>query len=549
MANLTFNKAELEKNIKVTEENLEKIRMLGIPIEISGKEVNIEVLPNRPDLLSLQGFLRAVKAYFGKEPGLKRYKVNNPDKNYKVIVDPSVKLIRPYTACAIVKNLILDEDKIKTIIDLQEKLHTTLGRNRKKMAIGIYPMEKITLPITYSAKKPDAIKFAPLEEKNEMSALEILNKNQKGKEYAHLLKEFDKYPVFTDSSNKILSLVPIINSNETGKVTSATKEVFIECSGTHFQTISKTLNIIVTTLSEMGGKIYSMDIKYDHKITNTPDLSPQKIKISLDNVNNLLGIQLKEKDLEKLLPKMGYDCKNLTVSIPAWRTDIFHEVDIIEDIGIAYGYDNFIPTIPSISTIGEENREEKIKNKLSELLIGLNLNEISSYHLIKQDEEKKVNIKEGIEVENSKTEYKILRPNLIIPALRILAENKDHEYPQNIFEIGKVFSKDANNKSESGVKEEDNLIIACCPGSFTQTKQILDYITRNLGTSYSLKESYNKNLIEGRAGSIILESKEIGYIGEIHPETLIKNNIKMPISVIEISLDEIYHLLKNNKKV
>jgi len=56
-------------------------------------------------------------------------------------------------------------------------------------------------------------------------------------------------------------------------------------------------------------------------------------------------------------------------------------------------------------------------------------------------------LQDKIEVLDSKTEYKVLRPNLLIPTLRNLSENKDNDYPQKIFELGTVFSKD--NKEEN----------------------------------------------------------------------------------------------------
>jgi len=139
----------------------------------------------------------------------------------------------------------------------------------------------------------------------------------------------------------------------------------------------------------MGGKVYQMELDYGKKEI-TPNLEPEKMKVSLENVNKLLGLDIGEKDLEKLLPKMGYEYKKGIVSIPAWRMDILHEVDLIEDIAIAYGYNKLIPEIPNISTIGEESKESKFKTKLAEILIGLGLIEISTYHLIKKQETKQI---------------------------------------------------------------------------------------------------------------------------------------------------------------
>lgn len=542
MTNVTFNRKEFESLLgkKINKEIEEKISLFGTPLErLDENEIEIEIFPNRPDLISIQGYLRGFKAFLNKDIGLKKYKIQKPESNYKVKIASSVKDIRPFTACAIAKNLKFDDGKIKSLIDLQEKLHFTLGRDRKKLAIGIYPLEKITLPITYEARDPKKIKFIPLEMDREMDGFQILSSHTTGRAYAHLLEGKKEFPVFSDAKGKILSMPPIINSHETGKVSLETKEVFVECSGFDLELLQKTLNILVTTLAEMGGQIYQMNLDYVNKKIQTPDLNPQKMKISLENVNKRLGLELKEKDLEELLPKLGYDYKNKVIYCPAWRTDILHEVDIIEDVAIAYGYDKITPKIPNVSTIGEESSISILKKEISELLIGLNLTEISTYHLIKKEEADINSITDKIELENSKTEYKYLRPNLLIPGLRILSENKDNEYPQEIFEIGTVFSVDKKNRSETGIQERENLCILICPGNFTKIKQILNYLTKNFSKNYSLEEGTFQEFIDGRAANIIINGKDIGYLGEIHPETLRSWGIKMPVAVIEFDISSI----------
>lgn len=547
MANVKFQREEFEEHIKLTPEVIEKISLFGTPLEsINDKEIEIEIFPNRPDLLSMNNYIRSFKSFLGKSEGLKEYKINNPEKNYNVTIDPSLKQIRPYTVCAVVKNLKLNNKIIDSLIDLQEKLHNTLGRNRKKVAIGIYPLEKIKMPIKYTALSPDKIIFRPLEAEKEMTASQILQNHQKGKKYAHLLEGFDKYPVFIDSGNKILSMPPIINSEETGKVVEETKSVFIECSGTDYPILSKTLNIIVAALSEMGGEIYKMNLFYGKDKKTTPDLEPEKLKFSIENANKLLGLQLKEKEIANLLAKMEYEYKKGVVSIPSWRIDVMHEVDIIEDIAIAYGYDKLIPEMPNIATTGSESAESKMQSKISEILIGLGLMEISTYHLIKQEEIKKYKSKNQIELINSKTDYKYPRQNLMIPTLRILSENKDSEYPQKLFEIGKVFSKDGKRNSETGINERNNLMIAVSPGKFTEVKQIIDYISKMLGLVFNLSESINPNLIEGRTADISIKNKNIGYLGDVNPKTLQAFGINMPVSIIEISLEEITKLFGSN---
>ena len=148
MASVIFPKKQFEKEIgKLNEKMQNNIAMFGTPFEkLDDEEIGIEVFPNRPDLLSYHGFKRAFLGFLGKQKGLKEYKLNKPEKDYVVTIDNSVKDIRPYTACAIIRGLKFDDEKIKEIVDMQEKLHLTIGRKRKKVAIGIYPLEKIKLP-------------------------------------------------------------------------------------------------------------------------------------------------------------------------------------------------------------------------------------------------------------------------------------------------------------------------------------------------------------------------------------------------------------------
>jgi len=556
MAIVSFNKKIFEREIGELDEKMqEKIAMFGTPLEeFNEEEIQIEVFPNRPDLLSYHGFKRSFLSFLGKKTGLKEYKINKPKKDYIVKIDSSLKDIRPFTACAIIKNLELDNEKIKEIIDIQEKLHITVGRKRKKVAIGIYPLEKIKLPIIYTAIEPDKIKFIPLDVTKEMSGLEILQKHPTGREYAHLLAGKAKFPIFIDAENNILSMPPIINSQLTGKITSETKDVFVECSGFDFKILKRCLNVIVTCLSDMGGKIYQMNLDFGfRKKEITPDLSPEKAKISLKNTTKLLGVNINEKEFKDLIEKMGYNYakSTSTVLVPAWRVDILHEVDLIEDVAIAYGYNNFAPEIPEISTIGQENPKEIIKRRISDIITGLGILEVSNYHLTtKKDQFEKMRVSEKqeinfIELEESKTDYTILRKDLTHYFLKIFSENIDSEYPQKIFEIGCIFNL---NKD---VNEKENLAVAISPGNFTELKQILEYLFKMLEIKIDFEEPENQDLpsyfVDGRVASVNIEGKLIGYIGEIHPKTLKNWRIKMPVAILEIELEKVFGKLINNQ--
>src|SRR3989344_1551989 len=538
MAGIKFSRKEFEKSIKLTDEIKEKISLMKTHFEsMNEEEVELEITPDRPDLYSLQGFLRAWNSFSGKTKGLKEYKINKSDA--KIIVDKSVEGVRPYSMAAIVKGVNFTDEKIKEIMQWQEKIHSTFGRNRKKVALGYYDLAKVKFPIKYMAKEPKEIEFEPLDMPERMNALQILSRHPCGRDYGNQLDGMKKFPVYYDANNNVLSMPPIINSNKSGKINQGVTEVLIECSGFDLETLKRTITLAVVDLVDQRGKAYSVDVVYKNK-SERISFTPEKKKLNIENVNKLLGLELKEADVKKLLEKMGYNYSKGIVEVPSYRTDIMHEVDIIEDIAIAYGYENFKPEIPSIATIGEIDKKEIIKNKISEILTGLGLIELSSYHLITKEDLEKSGEK-AIEVEKSKSDYKFLRPNLLLSTFKILSENIDSEYPQKIFEIGRSFQLD--DKEETGIKEKASLVVALTPGNFTEGKQTMDYLARMLGIEFEIIEGKEKGFIEGRVGKILFENQEIGIIGEIHPLTLKSWKLKMPLVMLDIDLEKIFEKL------
>lgn len=575
MPSISLNKKRVLELVgkKLTDKELvERIPFLGTDLDaVTFDTIDVEIFPNRPDLLSTEGFSRAFSAFIGHKTGLPEYKVNKTTgkDEYKVIVKKEVKDVRPFTACAVVKNLKMTEEKLLEIIEIQEKLHVTYGRNRKRCAIGIYPMEVIKWPITYTAKKPEAIKFIPLGESGFMNGNEILEEHDKGKDYAYLLYGQKKYPIFVDAANEVLSMPPIINSDITGKITEKTKDVFIECSGFDYNVLSKAVNMIVSALSDMGGEIYSVNIKYEHgdngvlpgSFRNTvisPDMTPEKIKVKKEYVEKILGLKLSDKDFVSCLKKMNMTAtkkgKNFEVSYPCYRSDILHPVDIAEDVAIGYGYNNIPEDNNYVYSTGGESSLEKLKRKIREILVGFGLIETNNYSLVSHELQEKVlkNEKDLVKIKNSvSSEYDSLRNSLIISLLNSLRNNKHHEYPQNFFETDTIFTKDED--CETRIREDAILGGVFCSekADFTIAKQHLDGLFKSLDIKYEVEKANTPYLIPGRSARIIVEGnnkekKDIGIIGEIHPETLTAFELEVPASFFEVNIDYLNELIKKN---
>lgn len=548
MPTVTLNKEVFERLVgkKLPLEELkERISMLGTDLEnIENNDITVEIFPNRPDLLSEQGLARAFSSFIGVKTGLREYKVKK--SGYKVIIDKSVTM-RPYTACAVVKSLTFDDEKIREIMQVQEKLATTHGRNRKKSAYGIYPLQQISFPINYIAKDPQKIKFKPLGFDKEIIAAEIINVHPKGQAFKNLTKDWKEYPFFIDSKNKVMCMLPFTNSEDTGKVTEKTTEVFVECTGIDWENVNLALNMIVTALADLGGEIYSLEMIYPDRSVTTPDLFPRKMKLNLKFVNALLGLDLVEHQAQELLARMGYGYEQGEVLIPAYRTDILHQADLAEDIAIAYGYENFQEEIPKVATIGEENILEIFSRKVRGSLIGMQLLEAKNYHLITGEflNERMLQKNEIIPLINVIGDHNHLRNSLLPGLLKNLAENLHNESPQNLFEIGRIFNR--NHHSDTGVSETEHLGLVLCHDKtdFTELKQVLESLLAALGLEFSITETVNQSFIPGRVGEIFVKEKSIGLLGEVHPQVLDNWQINSPVVALEIDLEMLFKILKN----
>lgn len=556
MPTITFSFKDLEKlvgrklTVKQLSEILEKAKGELSNYDEKIDEVTISLDDtNLPYLWSAEGIARFVRLNIGLQKGIPALEINK--SNYELNVDKSVAKIRPYITAFAAKGHSVDDYLLKQMIQLQEKLSEQYGTKRKKLAIGIYPYKKIHFPITYKATEPESAAFVPLDFKTGMTQKEILEEHPKGKEYACILEGFEKYPLIVDADNKVLSFPPIINSEETGRINENEDELFFEATGTDENAVNLACNIFAQALYERGFKIYSVKIKYADKTVITPALKQETKKLNKENIKKILGLELKDKELKILLEQSGYDfdAKKSIVKILHYRQDILHEVDVIEDIAIAYGYDK-IKELPLMTyTPGKTFELTKFADKIRELTIGLGYQEVFSAVLSnKQLMHEQMSIKDSgtVELKNPMSEtYSAVRSWLIPILLEVLSKNKHVEYPQKIFEQGLVsVKKDGKTQDYERIS-----ILSCNPqADYTEIRQVADYILRSFGIKYEIKETDHNSFILGRAGRIVVNGIKIGYLGEIHPTVLSNFKLEMPVAALEINLTEVFEVMKQEKK-
>ncbi len=518
--------------------------------DIKNGIMKIEVADtNRPDLWSAEGIARELKGRYNMKSGLPKFNIKKGST--RLIVDKNVKDIRPLIAGAVIRDIKIDEEFLIQLIQLQEKIADNFGRKRKEIAIGLYDFDRIKEPLHYKAMDTKT-KFVPLDFNKSLTLKQILEIHPKGIAYGHLIKEHNQYPILVDSNGVIASMPPVINSIITGKVTTETKNLFLEVTGNNFEYINTALLIMVAALHDRKGKVETISVINGNKKTVTPVFKNKSINVDLDFINQRTGLDLKKQDAINLLKKCRCDAvssgNKIKVTYPAYRQDILHQADIVEDVLICYGYNNINPEYVKISATGSLRKIGMFSDKIAYALTGFKAQEILSYTLTNKDNLfKKMNLVESkvIEIENpvSKT-WSVFRTSIIPSIMEFLSKNTNKDYPQQVFEIGNVIIPD--NKEETRSKDVMTLAWALSDSKadFTRAKQVLDYLINHLGFKYNIEELEHESFISGRSGRIIIKGKKIGIIGEVRPEVLINWNLEMPAAVFEIDLNELHKLVK-----
>lgn len=555
---INFTYEELYKQLGKTLDNDELINilpMISSDVEsYTDEEVKVEFFPNRPDYYSIEGIVRSLKGYLELETGMPEYRVNKTDTT--ITVDSELENIRPYVATCQVKGIKITEEELVNIMEFQEHLHWVIGRDRKKVAIGIHDLDKVKGPFYYKAGNPNEDKFIALEDTTEKTLKEILEEHDKGKKYAHLLEEYDKYPLIVDDNGNIMSMPPIINSDLT-KLTTESTNLFIDVTGTDLNAVTNALNIIASNLAEHKDvTIDEMTVKYPyHEDITYPDFEAQVINVHTSLASSYIGMPLTAEKIVKTLEKTRFNAEKIDeetvkVTVPRYRIDILHEVDIIENIALGYGFNELPAELPNFATVANPDPKREFDKILEQVMIGLGFTEIKSLMLTsepqhytklgKEIEEDRVTVAQPITQDRT-----MIRKSLINSLLEFLQDNKHEELPQKIFEIGDVaYIDDTKETKMVTIKKLAGAEISS-NANLTTIKSYIESIVSNLGFELLLEDYDDSVFIQGRCAKFTVKSLDEktpftlnGYFGEVHPQVLENFELEYPTIMFEIEFME-----------
>ncbi|KAF8591423.1 phenylalanyl-tRNA synthetase [Ramaria rubella] len=581
----------IELDEDTTDEVNEAIKR-GLPAD--RPQLKIEIPANRYDLLCIEGIARALCIFLQKDT-LPNYKLILPpggeDKLLTITVSPETARIRPYFAGAVLRNIKFTPRSYTSFIDLQDKLHQNLARRRTLVSMGTHDLDTLRPPFRYEARSPKDIKFVPLNKDQAYDAEELMTLYESDKHlsrYLHIIKESPVYPIIYDTRNQVLSMPPIINS-EHSKITLNTRNVFIDTTATDETKLSIVINMITLMFSEHCAEPFTVEpvkvVYPDGKATITPDISFRTTVANKSYINACTGLSLSSSEICSLLERMtlgAYVSPNnedeLLVKIPPTRPDILHQCDIMEDVAIAYGFNNLPKTFPPTNTVAQPLAISKLSDLVRVEWAMAGWVEVLPLILCSHEENfewlnRVDDGQQAVKIANPKTlEFQVVRTSLVPGLLKTIRENRSHALPIRVFETSDVVIKDValerqarNVRHAAAVWCNKSAGFEVVHGLLNKLMQVLEIprITagdKRPGIGYYISETDDPTYFPGRAANIyyraphpkspkllmkvknnvaeaLSSDTKIGTLGILHPSVLQNFEIGYPCSALEFTLE------------
>ena len=510
---------------------------------------------NRPDLWSAMGLARLLKNY--EDPQVRQYDFFSSkcftadNKGRELHVGNRAKEVREFSCGFVAKGKTVDEDILLTLIQSQEKLCFNFGRKRRTIAMGIYRNNLIQYPIHYDGADPDKTHFIPLHMDEDLTLREILEKHPKGQEYGYIIKDKPVYPYLYDNAGKALSMPPVINSAYVGAVEVGDDNLFVEMSGPILKDILLCASIMAVDMADLGFTIEPVKVVYPYetefgKEITVPYYFQDSQSCTVQDIRHVLGEDIDVEDAREALLRMGVysvaEGDTIHITCPEYRNDFLHPVDVVEDVMIGYGLENFEPTIPRDFTVGRLTPAEELGRKVKDIMVGMGFQEmIYNYLGSRREYVDNMHIKgdKVIMISNPMSEnFEAVRPSIIPSLLESESVSGHATYPHRIFEVGKVAYLEPSDNSGTVTRNSLGFMSADGSVTFNDANSFVNTLMYFLRVEYTLAApEKDSRFIAGRCANIVVGEKKIGIFGEVHPAVLESWGCGMPAIVAEIDLD------------
>ena len=568
---------QIEHGIMILDKNLENklgediVDILNLREDI----IDFEITPNRPDCLAIEGLGRETAVSLGKEfknprknidelkiedkkeiEGLK-VDIEAPDlcyryiarvvKNVKIAPSPEW-LVRRLNACGI--------RSINNIVDITNYVMLEMGQPMHAFDINSIEGKHI---IVRRAKNGEKITTLDEEERTLDENDLVIADETKPVAIAGVMGGMNS-EIEKDTETVVFESASFYG----GAVRKTAKKVGLRTeSSSRFEKGLSPENALraINRAMELVEEINAGEV-VEGKIDVYPTKQKtNKINLDYDRINKLLGTEISKEEMIDTLEKLNIKVENDIAIAPYFRTDIEQLADIAEEVLRFYGYDKLDTTlVESDTTIGIRNKEQKIEQKIKNVLVNSGLSEIYTYGFVsdKDLEKSKINkdLKEtSILIQNPLSdEYRLMRPSTIPSMMQTLATNANKKNSSaKLFDISKSY-KNINNEVENGeVPLQENILTIGMYGDdidFYTVKGLIENVleTSSINRYEIVRETENESYHTGRCANIKVGIDVIATIGEVHPEVLDNYGIEKRAYLAEVNLSKVTKYSKVNKK-
>ncbi len=563
---------------KITKKDVsERLPYLGLDIEYDDDTVvRVEYSPNRPDYSTDIGIALGLQGLLGVRSGPPQFGFMDGTATYSINATESVTGVRPIITGIVAKRHKenLDDVTLRQLVTMQEDLHAGLGRNRRKVAIGLHDLDKIgRFPLTYTTTSPSSHKFVPLNGQEAMTVSEILTGTKAGRAYASLLGDASRVPVILDADKNTISLPPIINSDMT-MVTTDTKNILVDITGTSRHATENVLGIVAMTLKAAGFSLES--IRITGSGNSTPKLAYRTQTVTTEEISERLGLDITAADAVSFLGKARLEAVKtpdgaVKCKIPPYRSDITSSTDLVEEVVLGYGAWRLKPRLSPPQTFGSfASPESQVMASIDKAMIGMGYLEalnpsLSSARILYEAVNRRPDMDSMVMVVDSKSsEHTIMRDMLLPGLVENLSRNVHEQYPQRLYETGTVFLKQAGARhSGPGSSPDSNIhpdsrgdkvgrggactvseltnlacVTAHAKSDYAETKSVLQsLLDTDFGIKFQTIPDTHHIFEDGRCARIVAQDYSIGYAGMIDSAITALYRIRVPVCGFEISLN------------
>ncbi|HAS8247346.1 TPA: phenylalanine--tRNA ligase subunit beta [Vibrio vulnificus] len=527
--------------------------------------VDVDLTSNRADCFSIRGMAREVGVLNRADVTEPSVAPVTPSIDDTVAIDVKAPAACPRYLGRVVKNVNV---QAKTPLWMQEKLRRC----------GIRSIDPVV----------DITNFVLLEQGQPMHAFDLAKID--GGIVVRLAEQGEKITLLDGSEaelnadtlvvadhNKALAIAGIFGGEESG-VTSETKDVLLECAffaPDHIRGRARSYGLHTdSSMRFERGVDYELQVNAMERATQllveicggevAPVVAveseaelpkPNKVALRRTKLDNLLGHHIADSDVVEILERLGMTVETTAegwVAVaPTWRFDIAIEQDLVEEVGRIYGYDNIPNQNPTAALKMHDHQEANIPLKrVRDLLVDRGYHEAITYSFVEPEQQKLVvpGVDALILPNPISAEMSAMRLGLIQGLLNTVVHNQKRQQPRvRLFEYGLRFIP--CDTAENGMRQEP-MLAGVIAGTRSEEHWNIDTNTVDFfdlkgdveailelsanDKAYSFVAAKHPALHPGQSAAIVVDGKEIGVIGTVHPELERKFGLNGRTIVFEI---------------